>query len=151
MRKSKFTTTGSIYLMTSGDQKFPVSWFSQTVAISWKRNFFPVCQSRVSTHASTWSPRWWVNAVSHSCSSVGPNVVLHSCANVGPMHPSKPRGFSGECLIQLVFLVALLEDDSGAKLVRTMCIQVYFYVHNKYILWYKLSVCVWILSFNSGE
>lgn len=42
--------------------------------------------------------------------------------------------FQGECLIQLVFLVALLEDDSDAKLVRAMCIQVYFYVHNKYIL-----------------
>lgn len=35
---------------------------------------------------------------------------------------------------QPVFSVALLEDDSDAKLVRAMCIQVYYYVHNKYVM-----------------
>lgn len=36
--------------------------------------------------------------------------------------------------MQLVFLVALLEDESDAKLVRAVYIQVYFYVHGKYVM-----------------
>jgi len=47
--------------------------------------------------------------------------------------PQNLEGFQGECPIQPAFWVALLEDDSDAKLVRAMCIQVYFYVHNEQV------------------